>query len=255
MTDDQLLLASDYLDGLLDAADRARAEADPVVMEEVERQRQVRELLRGVEAPDPVRRDQAIAAALRVADPAAGPIPPPPAPVPLPQRPRRAWWGFAAAAAAVVVVAVGAVGVLGDSSSDDGSFDAAPSASTPTFDQTMAAAPEARDSAGGEPDAEDDAADTAATEHELQLPGASTPGADAGSEAFPPQLATPEDLRDFATAGAAATATGLAPSCHFDGTFVGHADYAGTPVEVFTDATTVTALDAASCAVVVAVDA
>lgn len=256
MTDDQLLLASAYLDGRLDAAGVARAEADPEVMAEVERQRRVRELLRAVEPPDPHRRDQAITAALRAAEPAA-PTPAavaPPPPVPLPRRPRRTWWGFAAAAAAVVVVAVGVVAALGGGgASDDDTFEAAPAATRAAMDATedrTLAAPGAADTAGSEQESERDGRTDAADE----APPASIAVGAAPSDQLVPRLATPEELRRYAAGASSATGLAATASCEHDGTFVGQATYAGRAVEIFRDDATVTALDATTCEVVETID-
>ena len=122
MTDDQLLLASAYVDDDVDDAARARAEADPEVMAEVARLGALRAELRDTGTPDAARREQAIEAALAAlaafADDASAPARPP-APVPLPRRQHRAWWGGAlAAAAALVVVVAGAVVLRGTGGSD-----------------------------------------------------------------------------------------------------------------------------------------
>lgn len=64
MTDDQFLLASAYFDDEVDAHDKARAEADPIVMTEVARLRTLRADLRRVPAAAPATRARAIEAAL-----------------------------------------------------------------------------------------------------------------------------------------------------------------------------------------------
>lgn len=64
MNDDLTLLASAYLDGHVDAAERARVEGDPVLLAEVERLRAVRVLIGDVE-PSPIStREQLLANAL-----------------------------------------------------------------------------------------------------------------------------------------------------------------------------------------------
>lgn len=64
MNDDDLLLATAYLDGELDGADRARVEGDPELLAAIEQQRQVRALLADVETPSIARREAHLAAAL-----------------------------------------------------------------------------------------------------------------------------------------------------------------------------------------------
>jgi hypothetical protein len=260
MTDEQLLLASAYLDGDLDGATRTRAEADADVMAEVERQRVARDLLRDVAAPDPLRREQAITAALEAfgEEPAtgSGASVPPPAPVPLPQRPRRAWWGLGAAAAAIVaVVAVGVVAALGGSSSDDEDTadDAGAAATVELGDQTLSATAQDDD---GAPAAEEETASeaTAAAAPAASEAAADTGGDAAGTTAALPRLATPDQLVEFAARPATDRTAEGAPTCVSDGRYVGRAIYDDAPVEIFTDGTTVTALDASTCAVVITVD-
>ena len=69
MNDDQRLLASAALDGAVTAEERARAEADPEVVAEIERLRAVRDGAAGRRRhPTPTRREAAIAAALAAFD-------------------------------------------------------------------------------------------------------------------------------------------------------------------------------------------
>lgn len=116
MNDDDLteliLRASAYLDDELDADDRARAEADPAVMAEVEALRALQDEIRDVESPTIEARESAIAAALAEFDSlrpasataaaAAERV------VPFRPRPSSSRWLTAAAAA----VAIGLVGVV-----------------------------------------------------------------------------------------------------------------------------------------------
>lgn len=109
MNDDDLteliLRASAYLDGELDADERARAEADPAVMAEVEALRSLQDEIRDVEPPTADTREAAITAALAEFDalrPATDRV------VPFRPRPSYSRWLTAAAA----VVAVGLVGVV-----------------------------------------------------------------------------------------------------------------------------------------------
>ena len=126
MNDDQRLLANAYLDGEVSAEERARAEADPEVVAEVDRLRAVAEALRVTDAPDPQRRDAAIDAALDAFElrPAATiattpelPVAPP---VSLDARRRARWLRPLAAAAAVVVLIAGGVALLGNRDDDNG---------------------------------------------------------------------------------------------------------------------------------------
>jgi hypothetical protein len=228
MTDDQLLLASDYLDDVLDAEGRARAEGDPEVMAEVALLVVARARLRAVDPPDPARRTRAIAAALDAAverDEVATPIP---------LRARRAWWGVAAAVATVVVV-VGGIAALRAGSSgddDDNSFSApAPAAQLEegtTGDLAAGAAP----------------ATTAAATAAAAPPRA----------AAPPELDSPAALARFAATTTsqqkAQVSDAAAPTCA-GGVYVGQALYtAGSspvPVEVFVDDREAVARDAATC--------
>lgn len=271
MTDDQLLLASAYLDGDLDAAGRARAEADAEVMAEVERQRTVQAMLRDVEPPDPARRDRAIAAALGSfgAAPAGAPAPPP-APVPLPERPRRAWWGVAAAAAVVAVLGAGLVAVVGGGPS--GHDDAgAPAASEllAERDQTLSAQSDEEDGEGGEggdsaqeapaAPSQDDAADATLSEAvegttaSADTSPDTTASASGGVDTALPRLSTREQLAEFADRSAGEVAEGT-PECAAAGRFIGRAIYGDVPVEVFADGTTVIAVHAGTCAVVITIN-
>jgi hypothetical protein len=247
MNDDQLLLASAYLDDDVDDAARAQAEADPDVMAEVARLRRTRAVLRDVDPPDPRRREQALAAALAATEPSAAgsratrTVPPPSR--------RRAWWGGAlAAAAALVVVVAAAVAPRGGGSEDDESAAVATEALTDAEsarDATAAApAPAAADQAGGA-DATGGPAATAAagagnddTSSAPQIAGVS------------PELSTPADLVAYARRATGSAGSSGAPTCAVDGTFVGPASYRGTPVEVFVEGALVTAVDASSCDVV-----
>lgn len=120
-SDDELVSA--YLDGDVTAAERARVEGDPVLLAQVERFRLVAEALREPVAPDPARKEQAIAAALGVLDGSVVPFPakgrplPPPAVRPAGRRPNR-WLAVAAAAVVAAVVAVAGVALLGGGDDD-----------------------------------------------------------------------------------------------------------------------------------------
>jgi hypothetical protein len=130
-------LASDLLDGLLPADEAADALRDPAVARRVEEMRSAQALLRSVPAPDPHRREAAIAAALEAADradahpsPAAAPGPRPAVPAevrylaahrarPRPEPRRNASTWLAAAAVILVVLAFGGLIVSTQVGSDD----------------------------------------------------------------------------------------------------------------------------------------
>lgn len=113
MNDDELELASTYLDGAATAAEAARVESDPALRAAVAELRAARQALAAVAPADDETRERAIAAALDVFDAAsssaASAAAPSPAAGVVALKPRRRWtWGHglgAAAAAAVVVVA------------------------------------------------------------------------------------------------------------------------------------------------------
>jgi hypothetical protein len=121
-SDDELVSA--YLDGAVTPAERAQVEADPVLLARVEEFRLVAEALREPVTPDPVRKEQAIAAALGVLDGSVVPFPaggrplPPPAVRPRGRRPNR-WLTVAAAAAVAAVVAVAGVALTRGDDADD----------------------------------------------------------------------------------------------------------------------------------------
>jgi len=128
-SDDELVSA--YLDGDATPAERALVESDPVLLAQVERFRLVAEALRQPVSPDPVRKEQAIAAALGVLDGSVVPFPaggrplPPPSARPAGRRPNR-WLTVAAAATVAAVVAVAGVALT----SGDDNDTAAPSTET-----------------------------------------------------------------------------------------------------------------------------
>jgi hypothetical protein len=120
-----ILLANAYLDGELDAAAVARAEADPAVMAEVAALRELQDGIRDVEPAGDDVRGSAIAAALDEFDALqAAHVPVPPAdPAPArvaPFRPRPSYARWLAVAAGVVGVGLlGAVVVNGTRGGDD----------------------------------------------------------------------------------------------------------------------------------------
>lgn len=131
MTDDQYLLASVYADDAASPDERARAEADPEVMAEVARIRQLQAALADVEPAPPALRSSAIAAAMARFDDR------PPITVTATPSARRAFpWArsLSVAAAAVAVLAIGAVAL--DGSRGGGGDDSAASTATEIADAT-----------------------------------------------------------------------------------------------------------------------
>jgi negative regulator of sigma E activity len=140
MNDDQYLLASAYLDGELDAAERAAAASDPEVMAEVDRLRALQADVRFVEPPSDAVRESAITAALDEFDALftaatrtleTQPLPASPARV-VEFRPRPAYARWLGAAAAVV--AIGFVGVVVARSAGGGDDDDAGAADLQALD-------------------------------------------------------------------------------------------------------------------------
>jgi hypothetical protein len=124
-------LASRYVDGDLDPADRARAEADAEVMRRVDRLRRVITLVASVEQLSGADVDRLVTAALAAADDAAVESSGRTAQVVSLRRRQRllAWAGGAVAAAAVALVAVGVGPRLGGDTNDDAAM--APVANDP----------------------------------------------------------------------------------------------------------------------------
>jgi hypothetical protein len=226
MNDDQRLLASAVLDGDVTADERARADADPEVVAEVERLRRTRDAVRVVDPPDTDRREAAIAAALAAFDR--------PERVTTPPRPsgdgrRHRWFGPLAAAAAIAVIAVGAVVAGRDRGGDDDlstaedAVEQSAAGAQPTLDRQANAIPApAEDEASGAI-----AADTDATTATRAPNAPASPGDDEVQEATPTvaavTLASPEELAAFATSRDRSM-TAFVASCP-GGTFVGPATY------------------------------
>lgn len=126
MTDpdpDALELASAYLDGEVTAAERARVEADPALLADVERLRLVREAV-GVVSPAPSgAREAAIAAALSAFDERGDHVQAPPDVVPLGRRRSARRVQTVGAAAAAVVLIVGGFVIINRESGDDSAHD------------------------------------------------------------------------------------------------------------------------------------
>jgi hypothetical protein len=274
------LLASAYLDGELTPEERWRAEADPLVLDEVDAMRDVRARLATVPPPDRDRREAAIAAALAMAT----------TDVVAPARPatrthrRTRWLAPLAAAAAVVVLVVGGIVALRRGDSDDDTATRTDEATTQLLD-------EASESGADDADQETAASTLAAgsgttppaaaapAEAETSQAGAEGTAAAAGTtavaaaeattgaagggaaESAMPIVRTGDDLvalqEFFAVArenSDAAAPTSVAPQCAV-GEFLTLAQYEPSPtlepreVEVYVDATgAVIAVDAATCA-------
>lgn len=221
MNDDLTLLASAYLDGDVDADERAQVESDPELLAEVDRLRSVRALLHHPEAPPISTREEHLAGALAAWDripaaertgatrdltprgiggAAAAAAASVSAPTRLGDRRRRSMsprWLTAAAAALVLVLAGGVVLQLSSSSDDD-------SASTEALPDSTTAA----DAAAGNAELRSEAleADDAGAVPE-ELADAATDGTqlDTGIDSAAPPgdddlvvLLTPQDLASFA---------------------------------------------------------
>jgi hypothetical protein len=173
MSDDDItqtvLRASAYLDGELDPAETALAEADPAVMAEVERLRELQTGLRDVDPPSDATRDAAVAAALAEFATLRRPSP---VVVPIKRRPAYAGWLGAAAA----VVAIGLVGVVIAQSSSGGDDDDAGEAATElSLGDSTAGRVAGEDEATAE-----EAAETLAASAQAEAPAATElPAADA----------------------------------------------------------------------------
>lgn len=185
-SDDDLELASAYLDGEIDADERARVDASPHLLALVAELAAVRSTI-ATDIPPAARdaRDEAIAAALAAAEPSIERTPDdhPDNLAVLPRRYR--WVAMAGSAAAAVVLAVVAVTALqGGGGGDDGGqiADAPVEVASDTVGD---ATPEA--AVGGAEDASDS----------RTTPG--TLGAITGPATVLPEVSTPEQLSSYAT--------------------------------------------------------
>jgi hypothetical protein len=189
MNDDLDLLASAYLDGDLDDAARADAEADPAFIDRVAELRAVRDAVASVDgaAPAPARtRDAVLASALAAYDElhaepdhvaaATGPV------TPLaPRRGRSARWLGAVAAATVVAAGIGVVVATVANQDDDesaGISDAAVVA-------TDAAADERLEASAGATSGEQAPAEEATGAADTEAPTAAAATAPAGTTTEP----------------------------------------------------------------------
>jgi len=190
-TPDALSRASAYLDGELDAAEFAAAEADLAVMAEVAQLRSLQEAVRAVVEPTSSVRDGAIAAALAEYDRKRHP-----APV-IRSRPRPAYTRWLAVAAAVAGLA--ALGAVITTNARGGDSD---SASEQTSAQLAAAG---SDSALATRAAPAPAATSGSAESQAALAPAQTAAAAATT------FSAEQDAAQEAPATTAATAGGAAP--------------------------------------------
>ena len=195
MNDDLTLLASAYLDGDVTADERARVEADPALLVEVDRLRYVRVLLADVEPSSISVRESLLANALDAWDR----VPAPPIPLAERRRPNTNRRLLGAAAALVLVLAGGIVLQTVSSGADDDSV--TQSASEVTSAPEVAALAESTE------------AETAIVADEVapSAPGPAIAAADGAeldtgiNDAAPPteteleQLDTPEELGIFAS--------------------------------------------------------
>lgn len=193
MTEQQLLLASAYLDGELTADDRLLAEADRTVMDLVEGLRAVQDAVADVPVSD--RRETAIAAAMaefrvevpgRSVDPVVRPLPT-----------RPAYSRYLAVAAGVI--GVGLVGVvianLDTGSDDSATMDAAtfePAAEEPAAEEPAASEPAAEDAAIAMAEVAEMGSDAAA-EMAADEPAAEEPAEEPAAEPLEEPAAEPAE--------------------------------------------------------------
>jgi hypothetical protein len=246
MTDDQLLLANAYVDGDLDADERARAEADDEVMAEVARLRVTISALRDVEPPDEDRREAALAAALRTS---GGPAPVAP---PVPLRSRGRWWAAAGIAAGVVAIAIAGIAVLRVLPSGDDDDTALELTAQPepaaTDASRAAAAPETPSVAS----ATTAASATTGVADQAAVPTTTVPARPAVPEttagASVTVIASPDDLVAFAME---ATPQTTPPDVCPGGRYVAPAIYTGVSppvaIDVYVVGSDAVARDATSC--------
>jgi hypothetical protein len=221
MNDDPTFLASAYLDGDVTDDERARVEADPALLAEVDRLRAVRLILGDIEPPPISVREAQLAEALATWDrlpdaertgarrdvtpsgidaAAVAGAAAVTAPTPLRDRRRtRSSRWLVGAAAAMVLVLAGGVALQLASNGDEGST--ADDAESTSELVAPAAAPSADDEARAEADpalAGDAALDAVTDGSQLDtgISDVAPPGEDAGLD----QLETPADLADFAAA-------------------------------------------------------
>jgi hypothetical protein len=191
MTDDQFLLANAYLDGELTVEERARAEADPVVMGAVGELRTLQDLVRDVEPPSAAAREDAITAAMTAFASAAA------VDAPVPSRSRPSAVRYVAVAAGVL--AVGLVGVaIANLGGDDAAIDESAtelSAAASTVERVEGSDGDAaEDLAAAEVATADAAAESAdeSADESAAVPGTSTSLPDFGQV-----LTSPEEVGAF----------------------------------------------------------
>ncbi len=226
MNDQQFLLANAYLDGMLDAAELAAAEADPTVMAEVERLRALQLELRTVEPAGDEQRERAIAAALDAFDSRTGLAAAPLAPATvLPfERRRSSSARWLAVAAAVLGIGVLATVV---SRSGFGSSDEESSASLDNVDNLPP--PQARVA----PEAA--ASTEAAAMENVEAPAATeAPALAAAADAAAPMAATEAPAAAEAPATEAPAAGGTDDGAWFSDRVVGPENLAQVGAELLT---------------------
>jgi hypothetical protein len=262
--DDRDLLVRSYVDGELDATERATFEADPELVAEAGAQQQIRRLLREPLEVDAAQKERVIAAALAVFATGSAEAPAAPPPASLAARRRHRW--LTAAAAAVAVAFAGAVLVLGQNRADDqpaAQNESAARDETATFGATDGSLTVQQDAGGAT------AAEAPAT---VAAPEAAEEATAAGqaAPATLTRLTSPDELATFAAGalanraataataaiGADATDAGAAGSrpCRDDVIAFAEVELAGEvrTVAVRVDSSTdeAIALDAATCEVV-----
>lgn len=208
MNDDDLELASAYLDDEVTDAERARVETSPELLQLVEQMRSVRDSVGATGPPSAATRDAAVAAALAAFDAQQIPAPPPNV-VPIERSGRWRWrHGLGVAAAAVVVVA--GIAILRDNAEAPSEIQTAERASTPT-----SIAPAALDagvtpnSVESDNDSDGDTDDEPDTE-EYEGAGAEPMAAESNAALTPPAAAAPAPGAAAPAPGAAAPATAVA---------------------------------------------
>jgi hypothetical protein len=259
MNDEQDLLASAYLDGVLTDEERARAEADPDVMAAVEQLGELRRAVSAADPPNPARRDAAINAALAAFDAERRPTAPPPVSS-LAGRRANTWLiGAAAAAAALVLVVAGGIlatrGSQGDDDSAGGAAAATSAAGGQVFLDEAGGGAESTAAAEQSPQASSgsDEQDTGAAP-ETAAAAATTPAAGSTTRADVQVPAPAADLRRIAStlSRSGHPASERAPRCdggRFLGRYVFTIRGKNTSVEIFYNrrAREYIALDAQTC--------
>ena len=189
-------LASAYLDGDLDPAERATASADPEVMASVENFARVRSMLSDVAPVDGIAQDNALAAALAEFDAlhVAAAVSPT-ATVTSLRSHRRTYRALTSVAAAVAILAIGVAAINGTRGNDDKSSSAVErnAASAGTISPAAADAPSLKVSADTAA-----AAGTAAPAAAESVAAATGDASAGATTATPPQVDTKAALAEYA---------------------------------------------------------